>query len=547
MTAPTIDTAPVDLVSAAENLQEIYTAQDTVVASDVQALFTRYDTHPNFPALLGQAMPVVLGQHAHAAGLITAHWYDQLDPASSFRATPITSLPTDQIAKTVHWALNAPGDQPPVDRLVDASQRMVRNIGRDTVITNAEREGVRYARYASATACAFCRVLATRRAVYRSARSAGEGHKYHRHCRCIAVRVPAGQWYQPPSYVEDWRRQYYNATEALVRRGEPVTIDTVSAELRRTTKPVKFPALQRELATQKEVIAEKFATERERFLKVTRPQLISQLNNARKVNDIIAVAYKLQPTVSFGPGQWSNVNELREAVRALDDTLVKYPNLKVKYFDSNDDLSGIYGRTWGFGHLTTEEPGITLNNHWLAQPDRSWKNSFDENVAEAFHYRGGESPGYAVTMHEMGHVMQDYAEQRGVDIQTVADRALSDYYFDTYGTRYTPEPAKMFRGWKEANLSGYSYTNTGEMLAEAFADVEINGDKAHESSKVLHSILVDAYNGDEYRSIPKRDWAIAKAPSWSAGALPMNYHDLAWRQAHTLPYTLEALAAMGKS
>jgi len=42
-------------------------------------------------------------------------------------------------------------------------------------------------RIPEAGACAFCLMLATRGAVYSSARTAGEGNAYHRHCRCDAA------------------------------------------------------------------------------------------------------------------------------------------------------------------------------------------------------------------------------------------------------------------------------------------------------------------------------------------------------------------------
>src|SRR5690606_37029729 len=55
-----------------------------------------------------------------------------------------------------------------IDRLTGPVQRYVNDAARDTLSENADREGMRWARHASANACAFCRMLATRLAVFTS-------------------------------------------------------------------------------------------------------------------------------------------------------------------------------------------------------------------------------------------------------------------------------------------------------------------------------------------------------------------------------------------
>ena len=83
---------------------------------------------------------------------------------------------------------------------------------RDTITANADREpGARWARHASANACGWCRMLATREAVYTSAHAAGDGNRYHDHCHCMAVVVRPGQTYTPPPYVAQWDDDYKEA------------------------------------------------------------------------------------------------------------------------------------------------------------------------------------------------------------------------------------------------------------------------------------------------------------------------------------------------
>src|SRR4051812_45500997 len=115
------------LLQHADALVDIQAGHDGAIARDVAGLFATYGDHPDFPTAAHAVMPEILDQHAQAAGLYTAQWYDELDPDSKFRAKPFTEIPRDGIDKSVDWALYAPGDEPPVERLTGASQRMVRN------------------------------------------------------------------------------------------------------------------------------------------------------------------------------------------------------------------------------------------------------------------------------------------------------------------------------------------------------------------------------------------------------------------------------------
>jgi hypothetical protein len=156
-------------------------------------------------------------------------------------------LPAARVDKTLNWALHAPtapqptqpdiapqGSQPTpavtLERLSGSAKRMVFDASRDTVTTNAIKQDVKWARYASANACAFCRLMATRGPVYASERSATKvvgrgpaqitrgtrklGESWHDHCRCLAVPVPVGDVYEPPDYTEQWQQDYIAARKA---------------------------------------------------------------------------------------------------------------------------------------------------------------------------------------------------------------------------------------------------------------------------------------------------------------------------------------------
>lgn len=264
--AVTTTVAVTNLAEHAQALQSILADLGTVTVQQVVALFRQYSDAPDFPALLKQALPEIVRPHAEAAAHITAQWYEELDPTSSFEATPVVDLVPERIDKTIDWALYAPGEAKPDERLAGSSIRMVSDASRDTVLSNAREEGVLWARYASANACAFCRMMATRGAVYRTELSASrvvgqtsgltfadrrmraaglatttellnrrdqysrgkkkgqdkvakvrgeqkQGDKYHDFCRCVAVAVRGGD-YDPPDYVGQWEKDYVAAVKA---------------------------------------------------------------------------------------------------------------------------------------------------------------------------------------------------------------------------------------------------------------------------------------------------------------------------------------------
>lgn len=214
-------------------------------------------------------LPGVVDPYLAAAGDVTADWYQDLSPTSTYVATPAPLPPQDQLETTARWAAGTvltATEVSPLDLLAGAMQRALFGASRRTVVDNAEAEpGAKWARYASANACEFCRMLATRGAVYASEESAtrvtgvsyggtdyrkaaklgvsvrdlktgtrasraglkqGLGSRYHDNCRCIAVAVRPGKSYEPPSYVEQWEADY---RRARAEAGSGKTKDILSA------------------------------------------------------------------------------------------------------------------------------------------------------------------------------------------------------------------------------------------------------------------------------------------------------------------------------
>lgn len=153
--------------------------------------------------------PDVVDPYLAASGVLSAQWYHELAPNAAFAVQPAPPVSKDALYASARWATT---QSDPVQALGLSTERRVFNTSRDTVALNAQREGVRYARHASANACPWCRVLATRGAVYRSEKT---GAASHDGCHCIAVPVREGDTYESPDYVAAWEADYDKAREAV--------------------------------------------------------------------------------------------------------------------------------------------------------------------------------------------------------------------------------------------------------------------------------------------------------------------------------------------
>lgn len=187
-----------------------------------------------------------------AASNVSAQWYSQLAPHLNFAAERAPLPPVEMLQANARWALKTADTavktaepqlktaEPqlktadPAEAIKGTTERHVYNASRDTIKHNASREHVRYARQASETACAFCRMLATRQTLYMTEQSAIRvtggrsgtprgtrklGDKFHDDCHCTFVPIRPGMTYVPPDYVEDWKREYDSAIDAEGNHG----------------------------------------------------------------------------------------------------------------------------------------------------------------------------------------------------------------------------------------------------------------------------------------------------------------------------------------
>jgi hypothetical protein len=191
-----------------------------LVAAELAAFFAALDlSRPEATrnALL-EFMPLLVSQYGQSAESLAMDWYQELRAEAGavgrFTITaPTPSVSAERVTAKVRYLAGQLWTPTPTDMLSGltlATDKYVKQYGRDTIAWNAEREGASYARVPTgAKTCAFCLVQASRDAVYATARSAGSkehGNEFHGDCDCEIVRISSDEDY-PPGYLPD---DYYD-------------------------------------------------------------------------------------------------------------------------------------------------------------------------------------------------------------------------------------------------------------------------------------------------------------------------------------------------
>jgi hypothetical protein len=196
-------------------------------------------TVPEWMAAVGD----LVGQYGETSASLAADFYDAqrqaADVSGGFDAQPADRAPPEQIEASLRWAAKDvwPRDETtatavqlrPVDERIAAAQvkaegvaqKLVADQGRDTIRQAArqDRQAVGYARAAALGACSFCRLMASRGMVYKTAASAGRDAndlfsgdasvaKFHDGCHCAIITVFRGQRFELSSHAKEWDRLY---------------------------------------------------------------------------------------------------------------------------------------------------------------------------------------------------------------------------------------------------------------------------------------------------------------------------------------------------
>lgn len=165
-------------------------------------------------AVMEQALRV----YGDAAATAAADYYDSIMETSGNgapRALLGSSVDAAQVEKTARYQAGklVNGDAAGfVRECASYAADATKKAANDTTLKNAKRDGKRGVRFArvptGAETCTFCRMLASRGFVYKSAKSAGEFSHFHRGCDCRIVASTDSEGlegYDPDRELELWR------------------------------------------------------------------------------------------------------------------------------------------------------------------------------------------------------------------------------------------------------------------------------------------------------------------------------------------------------
>lgn len=206
----------------------------TVALGQVQNVLSSLSTDNPiaFRDALVEALPDVIAPYGDAAGMVSAEWYMELrglaNVPENFEAVTDISTSREQSEVLARYAVSPLFGQSTSTVLALLSggvQRLITNVGRDTIFDNIDLDPVRttWARVPRPGCCTFCGLMASRGAVYNSKESASQvvgrgvaevttrgkvggqgkgvkvrgvqkaGKTFHDHCHCIPVPLHEAQ------------------------------------------------------------------------------------------------------------------------------------------------------------------------------------------------------------------------------------------------------------------------------------------------------------------------------------------------------------------
>lgn len=184
-------------------------------AADQMAEFvTDNGGYANIPIneVIGYATALVQ-KYGEGSGTLAALMYDAIAELSqaAVEAAEVAAVPTyGEVAKAVQGAAKTSIDPQYIGAVVG---RLVKQVGADTTLQNAKRDGAQFAWIPQGDTCAFCITLASQGWQFVSDKTLKNGHAEHIHANCdcqYAVRFNYDTevgGYDPGKY----KRMYYDA------------------------------------------------------------------------------------------------------------------------------------------------------------------------------------------------------------------------------------------------------------------------------------------------------------------------------------------------
>ena len=219
-------------------------------AADLMQSWVQKNGLENDKALLDYAY--ALSQHyGQAIGALSCQMYEATAAAQG------VIVPTAEVADLTDYgevakAVKGTKKQSP-NNIPGTLARLVKQVGADTTLKNAERDGAQFAWVPHGDTCAFCITLASRGWQYMSKKAMRNGHAEHIHAHCdceYAVRFDGKSTvagYDPDKYLEE----YYDANgdiNEMRRKRYAQNKDAINArkrELYASKKAEKLEKLRR--------------------------------------------------------------------------------------------------------------------------------------------------------------------------------------------------------------------------------------------------------------------------------------------------------------
>ena len=219
-------------------------------AADLMQSWVQKNGLENDKALLDYAY--ALSQHyGQAIGALSCQMYEATAAAQG------VIVPTAEVADLPDYgevakAVKGTKKQSP-NNIPGTLARLVKQVGADTTLKNAERDGAQFAWVPHGDTCAFCITLASRGWQYMSKKALRNGHAEHIHAHCdceYAVRFDGKSTvagYDPDNYLEE----YYDANgdiNEMRRKRYAQNKDVINArkrELYASKKAEKLEKLRR--------------------------------------------------------------------------------------------------------------------------------------------------------------------------------------------------------------------------------------------------------------------------------------------------------------
>ncbi|GAB0104454.1 hypothetical protein JMUB6875_34280 [Nocardia sp. JMUB6875] len=218
--------------------------------------------------------------------------------------------------------------------------------------------------------------------------------------------------------------------------------------------------------------------------------------HAREISDELHRRWGIETEGFENPDVHPEV--VREYARAIDDMMSRFPDAKLPKV-TIERLPDDYNAALAWdrapdGRVYTE--ALILNETVARAPEEMARESVELEADRHFTPGSSDRPIYSALVHEFGHILDVEGQLNAA--KTAMD-ALDNHYQSTRGGM----DKAAYEQWLD-QLSGYSFDegrlDPHEALAEAFTEVETNGEAASEPAKVLYRHLLD--NADAHNLAP---------------------------------------------